>query len=73
MPCRRMASVLNQVAEETKGRAVIGLIMITDRPLVQAFRIHRIPTIFVVRNAEITASFVGLVPKSTIQEALRGS
>ena len=68
-----MASVLNEVARETKGQAVVGLIMITDRPLVQAFRIHRIPTIFVVHNAEITASFVGLVPKAKIQEALSGS
>ncbi len=68
-----MESVLNEVARETKGRAVIGLVMITDRELVRTFGIRKIPTIFVVRNSQITASFVGVVPKAQIQQALRGS
>jgi thioredoxin 1 len=73
MPCRRMESVLNEVARETKGRAVVGLVMTTDRELVRTFGIRRIPSIFVVRNGQITASFVGMVPKAQIQQALRGS
>jgi thioredoxin 1 len=66
-----MESVLNEVARETKGRAIIGLVMTTDRELVRAFGIKKIPTIFVVRNAQITASFVGVVPKAQIEHALR--
>ncbi len=66
-----MASVLNDVALETKGQAIVGLISTTDRELARTFGIRRIPTIFVVRNTEITASFIGIVPKRTIQEALR--
>ena len=73
MPCRRMESVLNEVARETKGRAVVGLVMTTDRELVKTFGIRRIPTIFVVRNGQVAASFVGAVPKARIQQALRGS
>jgi len=68
-----MASVLNEVAGETKGRAVVGLVMVTDRELVRAFGIRKIPAIFVVRNAQVTASFVGFVPKAKIEQALRGS
>ena len=66
-----MVSVLNEVAGETKGRAIVGLVSATDRELVRTFGIRKIPTIFVVRNAEITASFIGLVPKKTIEQALR--
>jgi thioredoxin 1 len=66
-----MASVLNEVAGETKGRAVVGLVMVSDRELARMFGIRKIPTIYVVRNAEITASFVGIVPKGQIQQLLR--
>ncbi len=71
MPCRRMASVLNEVAGETKGRAVVGLVMVADRELVRTFGIRKIPAIFVMRNAEITASFVGIVPKKAIEQVLK--
>ncbi len=71
MPCRRMASVLSELAGETKGRAIVGLVMVTDRELVRTFGIRKIPATFVMRNAEITASFVGLVPKKAIEQALK--
>jgi thioredoxin 1 len=68
-----MASVLNEVAGETKGKAIIGLVMVSDRDLVRTFGIRKIPTVFVVRNTEITASFVGVVSKSKIQQLLKGT
>ena len=68
-----MASVLNEVAGETKGKAVVGLIMVSERDLVSAFGIRTIPTVFVVKNAAITASFVGFVPKAQIQRILKDS
>ncbi len=68
-----MASVLNEVAAETRGRAVVGLIMVSDRQLVSAFGIRRIPTIVVVKNAEVKVSFVGFVPKAQIKKILKDS
>jgi thioredoxin 1 len=68
-----MASVLSEVAGETRGKAVVGLVMVSDRELVSAFGIRKIPTIFVVRNAEITASFVGVLPKAQIHKILNDS
>jgi thioredoxin 1 len=66
-----MASVLNELAGATKGRAIVGLVSAKDRELARAFGITKIPTIFIVRNAEVVASFVGLVPKKEIEQALR--
>ncbi len=48
----------------------MGLISTKDRELTRAFGIRRIPTIFVVHNTEITASFIGIVPKKTVEEAM---
>lgn len=68
-----MASVLNEVARETKGRAIIGLVMVTERELVKTFGINKIPTVFLLRNAQVTASFVGVAPKAEIKRLLQGS
>ncbi len=66
-----MASVLENVAQETRGRAVIGLVMVTDSQLTQAFAIQKIPAVFVVRNAAIVSSFVGVMPKASIHKILK--
>jgi thioredoxin-like negative regulator of GroEL len=66
-----MASVLNEIAGATKGRAIIGLVSTKDGELVRTFGIRKMPTIFIVRNAAITASFIGLVPRKTIEQALQ--
>jgi thioredoxin-like negative regulator of GroEL len=66
-----MASVLAEVARETKDQAIVGIVMTSDRELVRTFAIKKIPTTFVLRNAELKASFVGVVPKSQIKLALK--
>jgi thioredoxin-like negative regulator of GroEL len=66
-----MASVLDKVAGETKGRAVIGLVPTSDVNLARAFEIKSIPAVFVIRNAEVVASFVGAVPKAQIEKILK--
>lgn len=65
-----MASVLNEVAKETEGKAVIGLVMTTERDLVRTFGIRKIPTTYLVRNAQIAESFVGTAPKEKIKNLL---
>jgi thioredoxin-like negative regulator of GroEL len=68
-----MASVLNEVAGETKGSAIVGLVMVQDRELAQMFGVRKIPTIVILRNTQITGSFVGVVPKEQIRQLLKGA
>jgi thioredoxin-like negative regulator of GroEL len=68
-----MASVLNEVAGETKGKAIIGLVESSDKELARMFGVRAIPTIVVVRNTQIDGSFVGVVPKEQIHRLLKGS
>jgi thioredoxin-like negative regulator of GroEL len=68
-----MASVLNDVAGETKDQAIVGLVMVTDRELTQMFGVRKIPTIVILRNTQISASFVGVVSKEQIRQLLKGA
>jgi thioredoxin-like negative regulator of GroEL len=66
-----MASVLEKLAEEMRGQAIVGLIPSSDAVLARAFEVRRIPAIFVVRNAEVVASFIGAVPRAQIEKVLK--
>jgi thioredoxin-like negative regulator of GroEL len=68
-----MASVLSKVARETKGQAIVGLVPATDNVLARMFGVRRIPTVIVVRNAQITASFIGVIPKEAVEKLLNES
>jgi thioredoxin 1 len=66
-----MASVLSELATETKGKAIVGIVMVSQRDLVRAFGVSKIPTTFVIKNTEIISSFIGVVPKGKIQDTLK--
>lgn len=66
-----MASVLTDVAKQTRGKAVIGLVMVSDKELVRTFGISKIPATFVVRDAQIAESFVGTASKEKIAKLLQ--
>jgi len=66
-----MASVLHQVAKETKGKAVVGIVLVTERDLVRTFGIRKIPATFIVRNGQIAESFIGTAPKEKITKLLQ--
>jgi thioredoxin 1 len=70
-PCRMLDPVLEEVANDLKGRAVIGK-MNTDTNLIsRRFGISRIPAIFIIRHEEVKNTFYGVVPKETIVKALQ--
>jgi thioredoxin 1 len=70
-PCRMLDPVLEEVAKDLNGRAVIGKLD-TDRNLIaRRFGVSRIPALFVIRDGEIKDSFFGVVPKETIVKALK--
>jgi thioredoxin 1 len=66
-----MASVLDELAVETKGRVVVGLILVNERELMRAFEITKIPATFLIRNAQVKASFVGALPKAQVHKILK--
>ena len=62
---------MEELADELKGKAVIGK-MDTDKNMIaRRFGITKIPALFLIRDGEIKGSFFGVVPKETLMKALK--
>lgn len=70
-PCRMLDPIMEELATELKGRAVIGKIDTDKNLIARRFGITKIPAIFVIKDGEIKGSFFGVVPKETLIKALR--
>ena len=70
-PCLAMGPVIEELAKEYDGKAVIGKLDVDNNPQVsQAFGVRNIPTILFFKNGEIIDKQVGAVPKSTLVKKL---
>ena len=64
-PCRMVAPIIDQMAEEYKDTAVIGKVDVDSNPGISArFGIRNIPTVLFFKNGEVVDKQVGAVPKS---------
>ena len=71
-PCRMLAPVIEQIAEETAGRVKVGKVNVDEEPeLASAFQIASIPTLVVIRDGKVTQTAVGVQPKDSILAMLR--
>jgi thioredoxin 1 len=61
-PCRAVAPIVEEIAEEYDGRAVIGKLDVdTNRNTAMKYGIQAIPTLFLVKGGEIVDKIVGNV------------
>jgi len=66
-PCKMMAPIVNELAEEYAGRIKIGKVNVDESPDSAAkFRIMSIPTIVLLVNGEVKDTIVGVVQKSEL-------
>ena len=71
-PCRMLAPVIEQIAEETAGSVKVGKVNVDEEPeLAAAFQVASIPTLVVIRYGNIAQTAVGLQPKDRILDMLR--
>lgn len=70
-PCRMLDPILEELAAELKGRAVIGRIDTDKNLIARRFGITKIPAIFVIKDGEVKGSFFGVVPKETLANVMR--
>lgn len=70
-PCRMLSPVLDEIATEQEGRAVVAKVDIDQNPqLATRFNVKAIPTLLVFKGGEVVDSIHGLVPKSKLTAAL---
>lgn len=61
-PCRRMSTVIEQLAEESDGSYRVGTLNVDDeRDIAMRYGIMNIPTIILFKNGEDTKRTMGVV------------
>ena len=70
-PCRMIAPVIDELADEYDGKATIGKVNVDENPNVSAqFGVRSIPTLLFIKGGEVVDKQVGVAPKAVLQEKL---
>jgi thioredoxin 1 len=68
-PCRQIAPLIDQIADEYDGRVKVTKLDIDDSPATaQKFGIRGVPTLYVFKGGQVVAQQVGAVPKAVMQQ-----
>ncbi len=70
-PCRMIAPVIEQLAEEFEGKAKICKVNTEEQEeLMVKYQIRSIPTILIFKNGEIVDQSIGATNKAALQDKL---
>ena len=65
-PCRMVAPILHEIAEE-RSDVIVGKINVDDEPgLAEAFGVYSIPTLVVMKNGAVVRQTSGARPKAQL-------
>lgn len=66
-PCRMVGPIVDELAKEYDGKAVIGKVNVDTNPNISMnYGILNIPTLLIFKNGEVVDKQVGVVPKSVL-------
>ena len=70
-PCKMIGPVVEELAGDYEGKAVVGKVDVDSNPEVSAkFGIRSIPTLLVFKGGEIVDKQIGAVPKAVLEQKL---
>ncbi len=70
-PCKQIAPVLDQIAEELAGRVTVAKLNIEDSPMTPGrYGVRGIPTMMLFKDGQMSSMKVGAMPKAKILEWL---
>lgn len=70
-PCRFLAPIIDQLAEEFEGRAKIGKVDVdSNREVAGQLGIQSIPTVVIYHKGEVVRKVVGVSPKQELAAEL---
>jgi thioredoxin 2 len=70
-PCRTVGPVVDQLAQEYRGRVRVGKLNTDENPQTAArFQVRSIPTLLVFDRGQLVETIVGAQPKEAIARAL---
>ncbi len=66
-PCKAIAPLVGQLADEYSGKIKVGTIDIDASPgIAQRYGIRGVPTLYVFKNGEVVGKLQGAAPKQNI-------
>lgn len=70
-PCRQIAPIIEDLADEFEGRAKVGKVNVDDNPQVaQQFGVRSIPTLLFFKDGEVAEQLVGAMAKRPLKKKL---
>lgn len=70
-PCKMMAPVIAQLAQEYEGKIKVGKLDIDQNSdIVAQYKIMSVPTFLVIKDGEVKAKLIGAVSKEELEEAI---
>ena len=69
-PCRMLAPVIEEIANEYAGKVKVGKVNVDDE-LALEYGVSSIPTVMVFQNGEVKETSVGYRPKEEIEQLLK--
>ncbi|QQL51399.1 thioredoxin [Mucilaginibacter ginkgonis] len=71
-PCRMVGPVVEEIAKEYDGQAVVGKVDVDSNPgISMKYGIRNIPALLFFKNGEIVDKQIGAVPKSVLAGKLQ--
>ncbi len=72
-PCKKVAPLIDALAEEYAGRLKVGKVNVDDDPeLAGRFGIMSIPTLLVFRGGQVADQRVGALPREELRRLIDG-
>jgi thioredoxin 1 len=70
-PCRQIAPIIEDLADEFEGRAKVGKVDVDDNPqTAQEYGVRSIPTLLFFKDGEVQETLVGASGKKALKEKL---
>ena len=70
-PCRRIAPIVDQLADEYSGRATVAKVDIDANPMTPSkFMVRGIPTLLLFKDGELKETVVGLANKDDLAKMI---
>jgi len=73
-PCRMMAPILDELAKEFDGKAVVGKVDVdSEGALAEEFEVQGIPTLLLFKDGALVNRFVGVMQKAKLVDAMNAA
>lgn len=71
-PCKMMAPIIDKIAKEVKDTVKVGKVNVDEnQDLAMEYGVMSIPTIVIIKNGEVSKTFVGVRDINEIKEVLK--